>query len=223
MQSTPLIIGLLLACSSLSSFATELNGQWRGVLDINPQNQLVIGINIEQQLKGQATLTLDSPNQGMFSYVPTEFTVEGQQVSFRDDKLKASFSGVLKDGVLSGKFKQQQVLPLKLELLDNKAKARLRHEGSWCGDLIINHSTQLPLVVNVAVTAAGYLATLDSPNQGSFGIPIKTFSIHNNLLKFSVAALQASYEAKWQNDAWQGSFIQGAAMPLELKKKPMRR
>lgn len=218
MQSKTLITGILLGCSSLSSMAADLAGQWRGVLELSPQSQLVIGISIEQQ-NGQATLTLDSPNQGMFGYVPTEFKVEGQQVSFRDDKLKASFSGMLKDGVLSGDFNQQKVLPLKLKLLDSAAQARLRHEGSWQGDLIINASTQLPLVLNVAVTTEGYLATLDSPKQGSFGIPLNTFSIDNNVLKFSAAVLQASYEAKWQDDSWQGSFVQGAAMPLVFKKK----
>jgi hypothetical protein len=222
MHSKTIITGILLGCSSISGFATELTGQWRGVLDLNAQNQLVIGIEIAQQ-QGKATLTLDSPNQGMYGYEPTEFKVEGNQVSFRDDKLKARFTGVLKDGVLSGDFQQQKVLPLTLKLLDHTAKERLRHEGSWHGDLLINHSTKLPLVLNVAVTADGYLATLDSPKQGSFGIPINTFRIDQQQLKFGAAVLNASYEATWQDEAWQGTFLQGAAMPLVLKKKPLNR
>jgi len=202
--------------------ATDLYGQWRGVLDVTAQNKLVIGISIEQQ-QGNTTLRLDSPLQGMFGYVPSEFKVAGQQVMFRDDKLKVSFSGVVKDGELSGDFQQHQTLPLKLKLLDSVAEARRQHEGAWHGDLIINSSTKLPLVLNIAVTADGYVATLDSPKQSSFGIPLNTFSIDNNHLKFSATALQARYEAIWQHDAWQGSFIQGAAMPLTLKKKHLSR
>jgi hypothetical protein len=32
--------------------------------------------------------------------------------------------------------------------------------------------------------------------------------------------INASYQAQWQQDEWQGTFIQGRAMPLNLKKKP---
>ena len=166
------------------------------------------------------SLTLDSPNQGMFDYRPSQFSVDGQSVQFQDDKLNASFSGTLVKGQLQGKFTQGKARELYLTKLNEQQLKLLANEGSWYGDLIINNSARLPLVLNIAVSGEGYHVTLDSPKQQSFGIPVDSFSITAEKLDFSSAIINASYSATWMDNGWQGTFVQGAAMPLVLKKKP---
>lgn len=220
MQKNLLWFTVLLASLLVSPLhAEQLTGKWRGKLQMNPQAALIMGININHDAKGY-TLTLDSPNQGMFEYNPSQFAIEGNTVQFQDDKLSASFKGTLQDGLLMGEFKQGKTLPLKLTKLDDSQQLLLANEGSWFGDLIINNSARLPLVLNIAVVDQSYHVTLDSPKQQSFGIPIEQFSITGDKLEFKSALINASYSATWHDDGWQGTFVQGAAMPLTLKKKP---
>ncbi|MDX1678765.1 hypothetical protein, partial [Arsukibacterium sp.] len=167
------------------------------------------------------SLTLDSPNQGMFDYQPSQFIIDGNHVQFQDDKLNASFSGTLVKGRLEGEFTQGKSVALTLTKLDAAQQQLLKNEGSWYGDLIINNKARLPLVLNIAVAGDGYHVTLDSPKQQSFAIPVDNFSIMSKeLLTFSSDAINASYSATWQGNSWQGTFVQGYAMPLILKKKP---
>lgn len=199
--------------------AEQLSGKWRGQLQMAPQAALTIGINISNTPEGYS-LTIDSPNQGMFDYRPGQFSVDGQSVQFQDDKLNASFSGTVVQGQLQGNFTQGKSRELHLTKLDEQQLTLLANEGSWYGDLIINNSARLPLVLNIAVSGEGYHVTLDSPKQQSFGIPVDTFSITSEKLDFSSAVINASYSATWQDNSWQGTFVQGTAMPLVLKKKP---
>ncbi len=198
--------------------AEQLSGKWRGKLQMTPQAALTIGININNTPEGY-TLTLDSPNQGMFNYRPSQFSIDGKRVTFQDDKLNASFSGTLKQDQLQGEFIQGKARELNLTKLDEQQLKLLENEGSWHGDLIINKSARLPLVLNIAVAADDYHVTLDSPKQQSFGIPVNKFSINSDKLEFSSGVINANYSATWKNDCWQGTFVQGTAMPLVLKKK----
>ncbi|HAW91828.1 MULTISPECIES: hypothetical protein [unclassified Arsukibacterium] len=211
------VLLMIIGASAVS--AEQLSGKWRGQLQMAPQAALTIGINISNMPDGYS-LTLDSPNQGMFDYRPSQFSVDGQSVQFQDDKLNASFSGTLVKGQLQGKFTQGKARELYLTKLNEQQLKLLANEGSWYGDLIINNSARLPLVLNIAVSGEGYHVTLDSPKQQSFGIPVDSFSITAEKLDFSSAIINASYSATWMDNGWQGTFVQGAAMPLVLKKKP---
>ena len=66
-------------------------------------------------------------------------------------------------------------------------------EGAYKGTLEINSRTTLPLQLNIAVVADGYLATRDSPAQESFGIPINQINIGDQQLTFSSSLIGASY------------------------------
>lgn len=209
----------LLIVLALPVQADQLTGKWRGKLQMTPQAALTIGINIDNTAEGYR-LSLDSPNQGMFDYSPSQFKIEGNSVQFQDDKLNASFQGTLQQGQLRGEFRQGKTLALNLRKLDDAQLKLLENEGSWYGDLVINNSARLPLVLNIAVADQGYHVTLDSPKQQSFGIPIDKFSLTPETMEFNSAIINASYSATWQDDSWQGTFVQGSAMPLVLKKKP---
>ena len=81
------------------------------------------------------------------------------------------------------------------------------------GELVINASASLPLQLNLGEDKA----TLDSPAQGAFGIPIDEVTINAEQLSFSSATIQASFNGKRdENDCYAGEFTQGATYPLTL-------
>src|SRR5690554_5166832 len=135
--------------------SNELDGTWRGELVIQSGMSLTIGITITN-----GELTLDSPNQGMFGKVPTEFEVTDNTVSFTDADLSATYSAVIKAGALDGTFTQGKARPLVLEKLTEADLKRMTFEGTYAGDLLVSRRNSLPLRLNIAVLKGRYLATL---------------------------------------------------------------
>src|SRR5690554_5464242 len=87
-----LLSGLLLAPFSEAHASNELDGVWRGELEIQAGVSLTIGLTITN-----GELTLDSPNQGMFGKVPTDYEVTETSVTFTDAELSATYTAVVKD------------------------------------------------------------------------------------------------------------------------------
>jgi len=91
--------------------------------------------------------------------------------------------------------------------------------GAWHGALDIQGS-QLRLVVNIVATDAGYSATLDSPDQGAFGIPIDSTSFKDESLYFEAKNLGLNYNGRLANNAFTGTFSQGGMiLPLTLSRE----
>lgn len=217
MKKILLSSSLLLA--SFGSLAEDYSGHWRGVLELAPGAGIVLGITLTAADNGYQ-LSLLSPNQHQQPILPTSMALEGTQLKFAADSLKASFEGNFAGEILQGVFTQGRAMPITLTRLTSQDLARLKHEQQWAGDLALGNNASLPLVLNVAVVAGDYHVTLDSPKQQSYGIPVDQFSVSDSQLNFSAKMINASYQGQWQQDQWQGTFIQGQAMPLNLKKKP---
>jgi hypothetical protein len=64
--------------------------------------------------------------------------------------------------------------------------------GKWYGNLDI-HGKQLKVVFNIAKTNSGYTATLDSPNQKSYGIPVTKTIFTNTILKLDIANAEIEF------------------------------
>lgn len=207
---------LLASCHSL---AADYSGHWRGVLQLSPEAGIVLGLKLSAT-DNVYQLELLSPNQNHQVILPSSMTLEGNQLQFAAEPLRASFKGGFDGETLSGVFTQGRDIPITLTRLNDADLARLQHEQQWSGDLALGNNASLPLVLNVAVIADGYHVTLDSPKQHSYGIPVNQFSISAEQLNFSSTMINASYQGQWQQEQWQGTFIQGRAMPLNLKKKP---
>jgi hypothetical protein len=58
--------------------------------------------------------------------------------------------------------------------------------GKWYGNLDI-HGKQLKVVFHIAKTNSGYKATLDSPNQKSFGIPFTYTNYADSVLRLEIS------------------------------------
>src|SRR5260370_38567983 len=90
-------------------------------------------------------------------------------------------------------------------------------EGQWSGSLQAGEA-MLHLVLHVTKTEDGSLkATIDSLDQGVYGIEVTAFSQKDSVLRFSVASVSASYEGKLAADqrSIDGDWIQGSvSLPL---------
>lgn len=217
MRISILLMVLLFSQSARSD--TDVSGQWRGLLELTPKSAIVLGIGIKKT-DNDVTVVVNSPNQGMPDKPVDEFNLENNQLSFEVEDLDASFTGTFEDNTLTGTFTQRKAIDITLQRLSDKQQARLINERQWFGNLQVSPNAELPLVLNIAVIGDRYHVTLDSPQQQSYGIPIDEFSLSDEQLTFASSMINARYTGNWQDDSWQGRFVQGMAMPLTFKKKP---
>ena len=90
--------------------------------------------------------------------------------------------------------------------------------GTWAGKLDAM-GTELKINFNIEKTELGYSATMDSPDQGAYGIPCSEFSFTNNKVSFSIKALMVKYAGTLKDDKIEGTFTQsGINIPLNLTK-----
>lgn len=94
-------------------------------------------------------------------------------------------------------------------------------DGSWEGKLMINPEMGLRLVINITGSESdGAVVTMDSPDQGAYGIPMQIDYISSDSLNVSVPQLMLKYKGKLTGDSINGDFSQGPInLPLVLKPK----
>lgn len=92
--------------------------------------------------------------------------------------------------------------------------------GQWNGALKVT-GVQLRLVFNVKKTESGFSATMDSPDQGAFGIPVTSTSFENNTLKIVITNANIIYEGTLGDDnIIIGVFNQGGqSFPMNLSRE----
>ena len=90
-------------------------------------------------------------------------------------------------------------------------------EGEWAGSIQAGEAV-LHLVLHVSKAADGsFKATIDSLDQGVYGIEITSFTQKDSTLNFNVASVSASYEGKFaaNHTRIEGAWTQGSAsLPL---------
>src|SRR5258707_2197792 len=90
-------------------------------------------------------------------------------------------------------------------------------EGHWSGSLQAGEAV-LHLVLHVSKAADGSLqATIDSLDQGVYGIEVTALTVKDSILHFNVASAGASYEGKFSavHATIEGDWTQGSAsLPL---------
>ena len=91
-------------------------------------------------------------------------------------------------------------------------------DGVWTGKLNVGPQT-LTLVLHVAHEASGNaVCSLDSPDQGAMNIPVKSDYCSVDSISVSLEQLGLSYQGRLKGDEIVGTFTQGAAFPLTLKR-----
>lgn len=96
-------------------------------------------------------------------------------------------------------------------------------EGVWHGALSVK-GMKLRLDFNISKKDSGYVATMDSPDQSAFGIPMTAATFLNNQLELTLVAAKIVYKAILQNDTLKGEFTQaGQSMPLEMTRNVLQK
>jgi len=96
--------------------------------------------------------------------------------------------------------------------------------GQWNGVLKVT-GVQLRLVFNVKKTESGFSATMDSPDQGAFGIPVTSTSFEDNTLKIVITNANIIYEGTLDDDnIIIGVFNQrGQSFPMNLSREEIEK
>ena len=82
----------------------QIEGYWKGKLDLGLQ-KMEMCFNIEATESGFSA-TMDVPSQGGFDVPVEETTFQENQLNMTMSELVASYTGVLKDSIIEGKFTQ---------------------------------------------------------------------------------------------------------------------
>lgn len=91
-------------------------------------------------------------------------------------------------------------------------------DGVWTGKLNVGPQT-LTLVLHVAHEASGNaVCSLDSPDQGAMNIPVKSDYCSADSISVNLEQLGLSYQGRLKGDEIVGTFTQGLAFPLTLKR-----
>ncbi len=93
--------------------------------------------------------------------------------------------------------------------------------GDWQGTLAAG-GAELHLVLHVSKAADGALkATLDSVDQGAYGIPVTSITLKDSKLVFGVDSVHGSYEGtvSANGESIDGTWTQGQPLPLKLTRE----
>lgn len=96
-------------------------------------------------------------------------------------------------------------------------------EGEWRGDVSPAPGSSIPLVLKVAGGPGTWTATLDSPAQGAFGLPIESIRRDGQDYRFNLTTPPAMFAATLSADGQKlvGSWMQnGGKLPLTLLRAP---
>jgi len=90
--------------------------------------------------------------------------------------------------------------------------------GQWNGVLSIQ-GMNLRLVFHISENAGVFSATMDSPDQGAFGIPVNLTTFDGSKLSLAIPAMGLSYEGELNENTVSGTFKQGhLTLPLTLER-----
>jgi len=90
--------------------------------------------------------------------------------------------------------------------------------GQWSGVLNVQ-GMNMRLVFHIDKSDESYTATMDSPDQGAFGIPVATTTYENSTLTLEIPSIGLFYEADLLEDTIVGTFKQGGlSLPLTLER-----
>jgi len=111
--------------------------------------------------------------------------------------------------------------PYEIDLNQKIVQTQFDLEGTWQGKLKIS-AIELRIVFNISKDSEGKLsATLDSPDQGAYGIAVDEVIVNGDSLKFVINAVKGYYDGVLIADSVkiEGNWHQGGmTLPLSLIK-----
>jgi hypothetical protein len=227
----PRLFGTVLLAAAGSWAASPVAGDWIGTLKPGPVELRVVLHVKDAGAKLEATL--DSIDQGAKGIPVESISLSNQTLTFDSNSIQGHYEGKFDpvNQTIKGTWTQNGPLPLDFARYVEKPKpARTGPpakpsdiDGAWEGKLDAGGQT-LRIVFHLKTDEDGALtATLDSPDQGGYGLPATAVKREGASLLVEMKGLAASYKGTI-NDARtkiDGTFTQaGAAMPLAIERKP---
>lgn len=209
------LTSMIVLASLLGSFAQSVVGDWKGSLDVQG-NTLEVIFHISEA-SGEYLSTMDSPNQGAFGIEMDKTTVEGNTLNIKAAKLGLNLEAEYKADAdqISGTFNQGPMsLPLELARIGNEVKDEPTNDhplaGSWNG-LLNAMDSKLRLVLNITENNGELSSTLDSPDQGAFGIPMDEITVDGDNVTFSAKKMGMNTKLVYNKEKNEltGKFAQG--------------
>jgi pimeloyl-ACP methyl ester carboxylesterase len=156
--------------------AQESAGDWHGVL-ATPQGELRLGLTIKPKAGGGYEGVVSSPDQGPGERPLDSVTVAEGTLKFAMARVGATYVGRWDPAAKAwvGSFTQGMAIPLTLTAGKPAPLPVIAGlDGDWEGALTTPAGAKLRLVLHVGTTpAAGTVASLDSPDQLAYGIPVR--------------------------------------------------
>lgn len=92
-------------------------------------------------------------------------------------------------------------------------------DGVWNGNLLLTPAVKLSLVFHISESPEGKTeVTLDSPDQGAYGIPVDVKDITSDTISLTAPSLNMTFEGSLKDGKIDGIFWQnGMTFPLILE------
>ena len=187
---------------------------------------LHVRLNLTAAADGILGATLDSPDQGAVGIPCTDVHLDADALSFRVPKVHGSWKGKVagSGGRLEGTWDQGS--PQKLDFVRDDFEAAAtpsRVDGIWLGTLSAG-AQRLRIQLTVKSERAGAeFCSLDSIDQGAFGLDCANVAVSARHFAFDVPAVRGQWTGDLSEDGLglTGTWTQNAgALPLNFSKQP---
>ena len=125
MKTKNLFVILLFTFLTAQTAMSQIEGYWKGQIDLGTL-KLEMAFNITAIENGYVT-TLDVPAQGAFDFPVDETIFQDRRLQLTMSAMDASYSGMLKEGIIEGEFTQRgMTFPLNLAKAEKKEQKKTR-------------------------------------------------------------------------------------------------
>ncbi|MGD0787219.1 MAG: alpha/beta fold hydrolase [Terracidiphilus sp.] len=228
-----------LALSPLCRAQSQIAGDWQGTLNAGG-TPFRIAWHVTAAKDGRLTSTLDNIDQGIFAIPVKSIALNSSRLTLTvDDVIQVNGESVNLRGTLEGTIDKNstelkgtwtQIEPeqppaeLSLKRLPAPTGANPAVPpgiaGAWQGTLTVG-SVQLRQVLHISAAKDGTLtATMDSVDQGAFGIPVSAITLSDSRLKLTLDSIHGVYAGAVNKDATEidGTWSQGTLLELNFKR-----
>ena len=211
-------IGMAAAAHGGGIASDPAMGDWIGALK---SPDLRIALHMRPAASGGDQATLDSPDQGAFDLPIASMTSQDGKLALDLPNLKASYAAHWDAG--SGRWVgtwTQLGKTWELDLARGSYPPLPKIaglDGEWTGKL--QAGAGLRLNIRVFTDGHGTRGSLDSPDQGSFGIPLSSISRDGGHVGFALKLINMTIEGDLSADGQtiNATFTQnGASLPITL-------
>jgi pimeloyl-ACP methyl ester carboxylesterase len=202
-------------------------GDWDGSLTV-PGGSLPLVFHFTKTTNVYSG-TLDSTAQGAFGIPCGTVVFDGTSLTVAVPSVHGTFTGKMSsDGLsITGTWSQGSPLPLTLTKItaagvpSSSLPVPTYIAGNWQGTLTVQ-GTSLQLVLHFVISPNGVMtATLDSPDQGAFGMPAGTITCSGTILTVTVPKVDGHFSGTLgpNHDIIVGTWTQRAgSLPLTIKR-----